>query len=117
MTSTTLNKGLAGNASEGSNATLTQPKPDEAASKPALTTAEWKAFSDQLFTSMLDMPPIPVPEHMRARAYARGGDQAVAEQAAKFSAMQEKHKNQMAAIPIGVSVGKTRAMAERESTK
>ncbi|KAK5754067.1 hypothetical protein LTS12_015821 [Elasticomyces elasticus] len=90
MPSTSPRKGSAGNASKGSNAALTQPKPDETASKPAMTTAKWKAFSDQLFTSMLDMPPIPVPEHMRARAYARGGDQAVAEQAARFSAMQEK---------------------------
>ncbi|KAK4889754.1 hypothetical protein LTR27_011466 [Elasticomyces elasticus] len=117
MTSTPPCDGPADKADKGSNSTLTQPTTGAAAAEPQATTAEWKAFSDQLFTGMLDMPPIPLPEHMRANAYARGGGQAVAEQEAEFSAIQEKHKNQMAAIPFAVSVAKTRAMAERNSTK
>ncbi|KAK3631220.1 hypothetical protein LTR56_016995 [Elasticomyces elasticus] len=91
MPSTPSSNGTAGNANKGSNATSAQPKSGEATSEPAPTTAEWKAFSDGLFTSMLDMPPIPVPEHLRTSAYARGGDQPVAELEAKFSTMQEKY--------------------------
>ncbi|KAK5710111.1 hypothetical protein LTR17_019173 [Elasticomyces elasticus] len=117
MPSTPPSNGSTSNTNKGSNATRTQAISGVSAAKPGPTTAGWKAFSDGLFTSMLDMPAIPVPEHLRASAHARGGDQAVAELEAKFSTMQKKHKNEMAAIPFAVSLAKTRAMAEEESSK